>query len=102
MSRIHNCRICGGNRPCDEKHCLGCGTELVRCKAAKLKRNWNECPACTHTGPHKLTSDKQFRCQKCGATFEGPDFNFVDDRPDVNVDKKDRLADEIKKRRQKL
>ena len=94
----HDCRICNGHRPHNGKQCLGCSADLVRCKRAKIKRNWNECPGCTHTGPHKLTDDRQYRCHKCGATFEGPDFSFVDDRPDINVDKKERLEAERKKR----
>lgn len=87
----HQCRICDGKRPHNGTICLGCGTLLVKCKAATVKRDIRECPKCTHTGPHKLIEAGRMRCLKCTAVFEGPDFGFVDDRPEVNAEKKERL-----------
>lgn len=95
---IHRCRICQGDRPHNGTTCLGCGTLLVKCKETKEKRNRHECPGCTHTGPHQITEHGRWRCVKCTAIFEGPDFGFVDDRPEVNAAKKERAASEMRKR----
>ena len=94
----HRCRICNGDRPHNGLHCQGCGTEIVRCKPAKTKRS-SACHVCAHTGPHKLIEAGRFRCLKCTAVFEGPDVGYLDDRPDVNLEKAERLIEEAKRRK---
>ena len=93
----HICRICDGERPHDGKLCLGCGTELVRCRPTKRKRG-TACPCCSHDGQHNFLEQGRRRCVKCGAVFEGPDVGYLDDRPDVNLAKRERL-ESMKKRR---
>lgn len=99
MSGTHNCRMCGGDRPHNGKACLGCGTELVKCRPTKVRRSGSNCPGCTHNGPHQVLEYGRFRCVKCTAVFEGPDVGYLDDRPDVNVEKLERLTAEIKRRK---
>lgn len=94
----HDCRCCGGIRDHNGKICLGCGTELARCKKPKVQKNVHECPGCTHTGPHQPLGMAQYRCLKCGSLLEGQDFTFVDTRPDVNAMKQERLEADRKKR----
>lgn len=99
--QTHICRFCDGKRPHENGRCCGCGTDVRKCKPEKITRNRNECPGCTHTGPHKLMESRRYRCLKCTAVFEGPDFEFVDTRPEVNAAKKERAESLIRKRERK-
>jgi len=90
-TKKHRCRICRGDRPNDGVICLGCGTALLKCQETRKKRPVTECPGCRASGPFKVLEAGRFRCTKCTAVFEQGDFDFVDDRPDVNVEKKERL-----------
>ena len=101
MTQTHRCNFCNGIRPIHAGLCTGCGTPVIRCKPPTIKRNRNECPGCTHTGPHELMETGRYRCQKCTAIFEGPDFGFMDDRPEVNAAKKERAESERRKRLQR-
>lgn len=88
----HNCSICRGSRPHNGSVCLGCGTPLAKATLKKTdRRNTTECPGCRHNGPFQDIGGR-LRCGKCTAVFEGSDFGFVDDRPDVNAEKMERLA----------
>lgn len=99
---IHNCRFCGGPRPHNETYCLGCGTEIEKCKPVQTSRRKDpNCPKCTHNGPHQNLSATRRRCVKCTAVFEGADFGFVDDRPEVNLAKIERAESEKRKRAMK-
>lgn len=98
---IHDCRMCGGKRPHNGKACLGCGTELIKCKPSRTNRRSDVCPGCTHHGPHKEIEHHRYRCLKCMAVFERPDVHYLDVRPDVNVEKQERLIEEIKRQRRK-
>lgn len=98
MSLTHNCRFCGGNRPHNNVHCLGCGSAIESCRPVRVHRKNHDCPKCTHNGPHQTLGPKRFRCVKCTAVFEGPDFGFVDTRPEVNLAKIERAESETRKR----
>ena len=98
MSETHRCKICRGDRPNNGLVCLGCGTALIKCKESKLKTFKPECPGCTHTGPHQTLEHGRFRCLKCTAVFERGDVGYLDDRPDVNVEKLERLEADRRKR----
>lgn len=87
----HQCRFCGGQRENDGETCLGCGSPLDKCQDMKPKCSRSKCPGCTHTGPHQTLEQGRFRCLKCTAVFEHGDFGYLDDRPHVNVEKKERL-----------
>lgn len=46
-------------------------------------------PRCPRCGNHKSYQIEpgRFCCNKCQGVFEGADFGFVDDRPNVNAEK---------------
>ena len=90
MSGKHDCNMCGGVRDHNGKLCLGCGTDIARCKKpGKKGRNSESCPGCAHSGPHSVLEYGRRVCQKCKSVFEAADFSFVDTRPDVNAEKKE-------------
>jgi len=95
----HKCRFCQGIRENNGEACFGCGSPLAKCLERSSKRGRNECPGCTHTGPHKAIEAGRYRCVKCTAVFEGPDVGFLDDRPDVNLEKLERMELDRKKTR---
>lgn len=98
MSETHQCTICRGLRPNNGVVCLGCGTALLKCSQRKAKRHTTECPGCTHTGPHQTLEAGRYRCLKCTAIFEHGDVGYLDDRPDINAEKLERMAVERRKR----
>lgn len=98
-TKKHRCRICLGDRPNNGTICLGCGTALIKCQETRKKKPVTECPGCRSNGPFKSIEAGRFRCPKCTAVFESGDFGFLDDRPDINVEKKERLEMELRKGR---
>lgn len=40
--------------------------------------------------PHILIDPGRWRCGKCNAVFEAGDVGYLDDRPDVNLEKQER------------
>jgi hypothetical protein len=95
----HECRPCGGKRPHNGSHCLGCGSPIEICRPSKNRNRWrSSCPSCASDGPHQTLEAGRYRCQKCNAIFEQPDFGFVDDRPDINVEKLEKLEADSRKR----
>lgn len=98
MSQEHYCKFTRSIQPNNGSICLGCGSDLTRCKQDKPKRKTSECPGCTHHGPHKEIEAERYRCLKCGAIFEKPDFGYVDERPDVNAEKLERIERDKRKR----
>lgn len=99
MRSTHKCRFCCGTRENDGEVCLGCGSQLKNCLDKEPKRPRRECPGCTHGGPHREIEPGRYRCLKCTAVFEGADVGFLDDRPDVNVEKLERMELDRKKSR---
>lgn len=101
MTENHECKCCGGSRPHNGEICLGCGTPILKCKPSKSTNRFrSSCPQCASDGPHVVLEAGRYRCPKCTAVFEQPDFGFVDDRPDINAEKKEKLeADQKKARR---
>jgi hypothetical protein len=97
MSQTHYCKCCRGIRPNDGVICQGCGTALVHCRVTKQKKTRIDCPACASSGPHRQLEPGRMTCVKCNGVFEGGDVGYLDDRPDVNVEKKERL--EMERRR---
>lgn len=101
IAAIHNCRFCGGQRPHNGVDCLGCGSDIASCKPIRIRRNNQDCPKCTHSGPHSVITAHRRRCVKYGAVFEAVDFGFVDTRPEVNLAKIERAESEARKRARK-
>lgn len=97
MSNTHYCKCCRGIRPNDGLICQGCGTALLHCRVVKQKKPRIECAQCGSNGPFREREPGRKVCVKCNGVFEAADFSFVDDRPDINVEKKERL--EIQRRR---
>lgn len=89
MSDTHNCRICGGIRPCVDSRCMGCGSSLRLCGSVAAKKPVH-CPQCGKSKYVNMEIDR-FRCEGCATIFEKDDFRFLDDRPDVNAEKKERM-----------
>lgn len=89
--RTHNCRFCGGLRDNNGKSCSGCGSDLVACTQTKEITKRVTCPACKLNGLSVEMEPGRFRCQHCRSVFETDDMGFLDDRPDINLDKKEWL-----------
>lgn len=97
MKQFHSCGICGGIRENNGSSCLGCGTELDKCIDQRKKPKAPRCPKC-QSGTGKEIEPGRYCCKNCQAVFEAMDFSFLDDRPDRNVEKKERLELDRKKR----
>ena len=86
------CRICRGVRNTNGRVCLGCGTPVANAiDRNKPKRARPTCPIC---GPRPKVSEVQpgrFECGGCRSHFEADDVGYVDTRPDVNAEKRERV-----------
>ena len=85
------CNFCRGIRPATATHCLGCGAPLARTKQPQQPKGAGRppCPACRRTRSREIEPDR-YECRDCGAVFERDDFGYLDDRPDVNAEKRER------------
>lgn len=90
MTQTHTCKICRGPRPHNGSVCLGCGTELKNSTVTRVKTRKKQCPECCSYMPHILIDPGRWRCGKCNAVFEAGDVGYLDDRPDVNLEKQER------------
>lgn len=98
MSQKHDCRCCGGERPNNGVLCLGCGTLLTVCEQLKRKAERNACPQCNSRRMHIKMDVNRYRCGECNALFEDSEISYLDDRPDVNLEKKEQFERGKKKR----
>lgn len=91
LPQRHHCTICGGIRPCADGVCLGCGGSArtpaggVPPKPART----TPCPRCG-TFSRSTLEPGRYCCRNCQAVYEADDFGFVDDRPDINAEKRER------------
>ena len=94
MTDRFHCRYCRGVRDFSRTICLGCGSP--RCNAIvaspKLMSQATKprCPGCGSTLARQI-GDGRWVCG-CGSVFEAADFNFLDDRAEKNLEKKERMA----------
>lgn len=92
------CRICRKHTPTDGQLCLGCGTPVENAiDNSRLKVRKPQCPKCNSGANYEIETGR-FSCRDCMAVFEAEDFGYVDTRPDVNLDKKERL--QVRKKKQ--
>lgn len=100
MTATHKCRCCGGIRQNNGRICLGCGTPLHQCEIPRKPRvSKVDCPSCGKRSPQVVIEPGRYRCTACNSIFEADDFSFLDDRPDVSLEKKERLEQMKKQRR---
>ena len=92
MSRAF-CKICNRPTTFNKRECLSCLTPIARAKRKKTEtlKPQPQCPRHCGTGLKQIKPGR-FRCNNCGAVFEADDFSFVDERPAVNAEKKERRA----------
>lgn len=101
--RTINCRFCKGSRNVYHGLCDGCGHPAANVevkpatnKPAKVYRI-PVCPACHSTNRTELESHR-WMCNKCGGIFEREDMGYVDDRPDINAQKREAMTNGRKRR----
>lgn len=91
------CKICRGQRGVmlvgTSKMCEGCGTPADNCfltvtEKAKQKLVL-KCPLCRSPNADLLEA-RRWLCATCGTVYEALEQSFLDDRPDVNLEKKER------------
>ena len=84
------CGICQKQRQGQNGRCESCGS-LVSTAKVKPPRS-STCPPCPKCGTYQSTlrSDGYWHCRTCGGLHEPDDFGFLDDRPDVNAEKRER------------
>jgi transposase-like protein len=85
--------MCRKVSPHDGRRCLGCGTPIANAKVTTKAPAKPRCPNCG-SGKNKpvLGDESRLECQACHAAFELPDGYALDDRPDVNAEKRERMA----------
>jgi DNA-directed RNA polymerase subunit RPC12/RpoP len=82
------CRICRRQRP-ESGKCSSCGTGLTPYYEPKAKAPSPSCPKCR--GKHTQATPHGSRvCRDCGAEFEPVEVGYLDTRPDVNAEKRER------------
>lgn len=88
------CRFCNGKRRVNAKtQCEGCGMPVANAHvpepARKLAKLRLKCPKCRRTHIAEIEKDR-FNCETCDAVFEAADVGYLDTRPDINAEKKER------------
>lgn len=87
-----HCRYCNGVREFTTRQCLGCGSPKANAMvpAGSLsKKKAFRCPKCKSTRTSCL-EDERHVCADCRAVFEADDVGFLDTRPDINAEKRER------------
>lgn len=88
----HNCNMCRKVQEHDGKRCLGCGTPVANAKVPTKSPSKPRCPGCGSGNNKPVPWDEsRLECQACHAVFELPDGVALDDRPDVNAMKRERM-----------
>lgn len=95
------CRICRKNQLTVQGRCRSCGTPAANAKSnSKPGSGLTKCPFCHHGSTVQL-EEGRFYCKICDKHFEDDDFGFLDTRPDVNLEKKERNEAKKKARRRR-
>lgn len=89
------CRFCVGPRGVNSaKQCEGCGMPVANANVPESVRKQNKlrlkCPKCRGTHIREIEADR-YCCETCDSVFEAADTGFVDDRPEQNAMKKERV-----------
>ena len=87
----HDCNICNGVRPNNGAVCLGCGSPIARCKRPKPRKTIPRCPRGCISAVYE-TEPGRYCCRGCSAVFEQLESVALDDRPDVNAEKRERAS----------
>lgn len=95
---IH-CKFCQGERETNGAVCLGCGSDISQARV-KPKKQLRNCPKCSSHRASEL-DEYRYTCRDCGAVFEDLDFSFLDDRPHIALEKKERQELAAKRRRRR-
>lgn len=61
----------------------------VKPKAKSVNRR---CPRCDSRAVQREIEPGRYCCNRCRAVFEDDDFGYVDDRPDVNAEKREAMS----------
>mgnify|MGYP006977238369 FL=1 len=85
--------MCGKVSPHNGHRCLGCNTPIANAKVTTKPPAKPRCPGCG-SGKNKPVpwDESRLECQACHAVFELPDGFALDDRPDVNLEKRERMS----------
>ena len=94
-----HCRICNGRRGETELGrnvvCEGCATPVANCHITDVQLSRTKtrlvCPMCRGTRADHIELGR-FCCTTCGTQYELLEQEFLDDRPDVNLEKKEAHA----------
>ena len=91
----HFCRFCARVTTFSSKACLSCAMPIANARVVSVvKKPPPRCPnACdlrNGAGRPKEIEPDRFQCPSCGAVFECDDFSFIDDRPQQNLEKRER------------
>ncbi len=77
-----------------KNQCVGCGmpaaNAVVPESTRKKQKMRLKCPQCRSVVAEEIEKDR-FCCNTCGAVYEAMDQGFVDDRPEQNAMKKERV-----------
>lgn len=91
------CRYCNGLRSVTivqaKRLCEGCGSHAANAEVPESSRQKKPKPQCPKCRSYRVTEveAKRFLCELCNAVFEALDYGFVDDRPEQNAMKKERV-----------
>lgn len=87
----HDCNICDRISPHNGAICLGCGAPIARCKRPKARKSVPRCPRGCISAVYE-TEPGRYCCRGCSAVFEQLETVALDDRPDVNLEKRERMS----------
>ena len=87
-----DCNICQGRRESAGGVCLGCGTPVANARMpGKVSASKPRCPNCKRSQSRELERGR-FLCGHCRAVFEREDVGYLDDRPAINAEKRERQS----------
>lgn len=87
------CRFCRGVREVNAaRQCVGCGMPAgnAMVPVSKPRKSRPMCPRCRSSNTTEKERDR-YSCETCGGTFEPLEQTFVDDRPEQNAMKRERV-----------
>lgn len=85
------CGICSGKRDNVGGMCSGCGGEVSEVRmSANPKPKPVQCPQCGPRTDAYPLGRGEHHCRRCGVKFSPVEFAFVDTRPEVNAEKRER------------
>ena len=97
-----NCNFCKGRRNVYHGLCDGCGHPEANVTAGSKQRQpaaarVPACPAC-HSSNRQELEPGRWLCRGCAGIFETEDVGYLDDRPDVNAQKREAATNGRKRR----